>query len=187
MSHICPWWLAYTFDHSLRRFVHNPEKMLHPYLEEGMTAVDIGCGMGYFSIAMAGLVGDKGSVIAVDLQQRMLDVLKKRAERAGMLPRIRCHRCDSDDIGIKDRVDFALTFWMVHEVPDAQRLLRQIHDLLKPTGQYLLVEPKIHCSRDRFQETGASANKAGLSFKEYPTVRFSYAALFVKTKTFMKP
>ena len=180
MSLICPWWLAYTFDHSLRRFVHNPEKLLQPYLEEGMTAVDIGCGMGYFSIAMAGLVGDEGSVIAVDVQQRMLDVLRKRAEKAGMLPRIRCHRCESDDIGLKDGVDFALTFWMVHEVPDAQRLLGQIHDLLKPTGRYFLVEPKVHCSRDRFQETVAAASSAGFSLTKYPVVRLSYAALFRK-------
>ena len=181
MSHICPWWFAYTFDHSLRRWVHKPEKLLQPYLEDGMTAIDIGCGMGFFSIGMAGLVGEQGSVIAVDLQQEMLDVLRKRAEKAGMLPRIRCHRCENDDIGLKERVDFALTFWMVHEVPDAQRLLGQIHAILEPTGRYLLVEPKIHCSRDRFRETVAAANRAGLSLIEYPAVRLSYAALFRKT------
>ena len=49
-DHVCPWWLAYTFDNPLRRLVHNPEKMLQKFIKEGDTVVDIGCGMGYFSI-----------------------------------------------------------------------------------------------------------------------------------------
>ena len=49
-DHVCPWWFAYTFDNPLRRLVHNPEKMLQKFIKEGDTVVDIGCGMGYFSI-----------------------------------------------------------------------------------------------------------------------------------------
>ena len=67
-KHICPWWLAYTFDNPLRRYFHDPHAILKPYLQEGMTAIDLGCGMGYFSRAMAKIVGETGKVIAVDLQ-----------------------------------------------------------------------------------------------------------------------
>ena len=52
---VCPWWLAYTFDHRIRRLFHKPEQMFAPYLRKGMTALDIGCGMGFFSIGMAQL------------------------------------------------------------------------------------------------------------------------------------
>ena len=79
--HVCPWWGGYFIDNRLRRWLHNPEQILAPYVSPGMTAMDFGCGMGMFSIAMAKLVGDKGRVIAVDLQQKMLDVLQKRARR----------------------------------------------------------------------------------------------------------
>jgi ubiquinone/menaquinone biosynthesis C-methylase UbiE len=77
--HVCPWWLAYTFDNRLRRLIHNPQKILSGYVQEGMTVMDIGCGMGYFTLGLAELVGDAGQVLAVDLQQQMLDIMMKRA------------------------------------------------------------------------------------------------------------
>jgi ubiquinone/menaquinone biosynthesis C-methylase UbiE len=117
-NHICPWWLAYTFDNPFRRFFHNPEKMLGSYVAKGMTVLDIGCGMGFFSIGLAKLVGDKGCVIAADVQPKMLSVLEKRAEKVGVLNRIRIHRCEPDKLGVETTVDFILVFWMVHEVPD---------------------------------------------------------------------
>ena len=77
--HVCPWWGGYFIDNPLRRWVHNPHAILSPYVTTGMTVLDFGCGMGLFAIALAKLVGETGKVIAVDLQQQMLDVLVKRA------------------------------------------------------------------------------------------------------------
>ena len=74
-QHICPWWLAYTFDNPLRRLFHKPGIIFAPYISEGMIVADFGCGMGYFSIGLAKIVGDEGQVIAVDVQQKMLDTL----------------------------------------------------------------------------------------------------------------
>ena len=101
-KHICPWWLAYTFDNPLRRYFHDPQVILTPYLQEGMTAIDLGCGMGYFSRAMAKIVGDTGKVISADLQKEMLAITRMRAEKDGVARLIqlpapegglsRCHR-----------------------------------------------------------------------------------------------
>lgn len=82
MPHVCPWWGGYFIDNPLR-LLHNAEKILGPYVKPGMTVMDVGCGMGFFSIAMAQMVGDQGRVIAADLQEKMLDVLRRRAEKAG--------------------------------------------------------------------------------------------------------
>ena len=90
--HVCPWWLAYTFDNPLRRLIHNPRKIFSDYVQEGMTVVDIGCGMGYFSLGLAELVGDEGQVISVDLQQEMLDITLKRATKKGLEHRIILNR-----------------------------------------------------------------------------------------------
>ena len=49
---LCPWWLTYSFDHRFRRLLHNPQQILQPYLSEGDKAADIGCGMGFFAMAM---------------------------------------------------------------------------------------------------------------------------------------
>ena len=80
-DHICPWWLAFEFDNRLRHFFHNPEKMLGSYVSKGMTVLDVGCGMGFFSIGLAKLVCDKGSVIAADVQPKMLEAMQKRSEK----------------------------------------------------------------------------------------------------------
>ena len=117
-DHICPWWLTYFFDNPLRHLFHKPERIFRAFVTEGMTVLDIGCGMGFFSIGLANLVGRKGYVIAADIQQKSLDALKGRAEKAGVSDRIRIHRCEPNEIGVGLPVDFILAFWMVHEVPD---------------------------------------------------------------------
>jgi 2-polyprenyl-3-methyl-5-hydroxy-6-metoxy-1,4-benzoquinol methylase len=89
LPHICPWWGGYFIDNPLRRLIHDLQTILGPYVKPGMTVLDVGCGMGFFSIGMARMVGDEGRVIAVDLQQKMLDVLWRRAQRAGVADRIR--------------------------------------------------------------------------------------------------
>jgi ubiquinone/menaquinone biosynthesis C-methylase UbiE len=67
-----------------------------------MIVADIGCGMGYFPIALAALVGDAGTVITVDVQQEMLDRTRKRAERAGVSRRIRPVLAAHDDLGFRE-------------------------------------------------------------------------------------
>ena len=130
-DHICPWWLAYTFDNPLRRFLHDPDPMLGQLVRDGMTVADIGCGMGYFSIAMARMVGEKGKVISVDLQHEMLDIMLRRARKAGMGDRIQPVLAESDNIKINGSLDFVLLFWMLHEVKDIPRFLGQLASVLK--------------------------------------------------------
>jgi ubiquinone/menaquinone biosynthesis C-methylase UbiE len=179
-AHICPWWGGYFIDNRLRRLLHNPEEIVGPYLKPSMTIMDVGCGMGLFSIAMAKMVGNTGGVIAIDLQQEMLDVLRRRAERAGVADRIRLHRCDQDHLGIDEQVDFGLAFAMVHEVPDQQRLLQEIHGCLKPGGKLLVAEPRLHVSGQAFAEMVAEAENAGLRLVEEPWVRWCRAAVMEK-------
>jgi 2-polyprenyl-3-methyl-5-hydroxy-6-metoxy-1,4-benzoquinol methylase len=63
-AHVCPWWLAwFSINNPVRRLAHNPEKIVGPYVKAGTTVLDVGCGVGWFSIPMAGMVGDQGQVI----------------------------------------------------------------------------------------------------------------------------
>jgi ubiquinone/menaquinone biosynthesis C-methylase UbiE len=110
-THCCPWWLAYAFDNPLRRMVHDPQKVLGPYLRPGMVALDFGCGMGYFSIAMAKMVGPEGKVLAVDLQSQMLAIMMKRARKAGVDGRIVPVRAEKTRFVLPEPVDFALAMW----------------------------------------------------------------------------
>ena len=179
-KHLCPWWLAYTFDNPLRRIFHKPEEIFAPYLHEGMIAIDLGCGMGYFSIGMARMVGESGKIIAVDLQQKMLDALTIRAEKAGVAHRIATVLCEENNIGSHEEVDFALAFWMAHETPDALEFLKQVQAILKKSGKLLLAEPKLHVTGDAFKKTLALAEKAGFKYLASPIISLSHSAVFEK-------
>lgn len=177
-TYICPWWLAYTFDNPLRRLIHKPENILGPYVKEGMTVLDMGCGMGYFSIAMARMMGEAGRVLAVDLQQKMLDILRKRAERAGVSKRIETRLCSPESIGIDEEVDFTLAFWMVHEVRNARMFFKQVRSVLRPGGRILAAEPIMHVTSGEFETTIKAAETEGLLVLGRPRIALSRTVLF---------
>jgi ubiquinone/menaquinone biosynthesis C-methylase UbiE len=60
--------------------LQNPRKILGPYIKEGMTVLDVGCGPGFFSIELAQMVGKSGRVIASDLQEGMLRKLREKIQ-----------------------------------------------------------------------------------------------------------
>ena len=176
--HVCPWWFAYSFDNPVRRLLHPPEKLLAPWVRPGMTVLDIGCGIGHFSLGMARMVGASGRVIAADLQERALTVVAHRARRAGLAARITTQHCDAGSCGAVGPVDFVLAFWMLHETPSAEQFCRQIAGVLSPGGRFLVAEPAFHVTQAVFDEELAAAARAGLKLVERPRVRASRAALF---------
>jgi ubiquinone/menaquinone biosynthesis C-methylase UbiE len=115
------------------------------------------------------------------LQKKMLDVLQRRAERAGLSSRIQVHQCQADRIGINEQVDFALSFWMIHEVPDKKAFLAEVLSLLKTGAHYLLVEPRMHVTASAFQRTVEVACASGMKPCLEPRIRLSQSVLLVKT------
>lgn len=176
-EHVCPWWLAYSFDNPLRRLLHPPEQVLGSWVRPGMTVLDVGCGIGHFTLGMARLVGPSGRVIAADLQERALAVVERRARRAGLADRITTHRVAASAVGVAGPVDFALAFWMLHETPSAEAFCREVGGVLTPGGRLLVAEPVFHVSPPAFEGELAAARRAGLRVLDRPAVRLSRAAL----------
>jgi ubiquinone/menaquinone biosynthesis C-methylase UbiE len=178
---VCPAAHAGWLATPVRRLAQDPRRILRGLVAAGDTAVDLGCGPGFFTLPLAAMTGEQGTVIAVDLQQEMLDRLRARAERAGLAARIQLHRCRADSLDLDCQADFALAFYMLHEVPDAAAFLRQVRDALRPQGRFLLVEPRGHVSAAEFEASMALAGKAGLSLVSQPRLAFSRAALLQRT------
>ena len=179
---VCPWQRVRTFDNVLRPLIHNPRTVFGPHVRAGMTVLDVGCGRGFASLAMARLVGASGRVIAADLQDEMLAMVGERAEKAGVAGRIELHRCARDRIGVEPgasgpAVDFALAFWMAHEVPDPAAFFGELRRIVRPGGRLLVVEPWGHVSSARFEAEIAVATVAGFTEVDRPRVLFSRAVV----------
>ncbi len=178
---VCPWQIVPLMDNALRPLVHNPQKLFRPYVRKGMTVLDVGCGGGFASLGLADLVGEEGLVISADLQSRMLDMVKKKAARAGFDNRIRTHLCKAERIGLDAELDFAVAFFMLHEVPDARDFLDELYSLFKTGGMLFLAEPLVHVSRRKFEEVVRIAQSAGFTLLKRPYVRLGRAVLLCKS------
>lgn len=176
-TYLCPWWLIWFLDNPLRRLIHHPETILAPHVQPGDTALDIGCGPGYFTLPLARLVGLHGSVIAADLQPQMLDIVRRRAGRAGLLPRIHLHHCAAGQLGVDTPVDFALAFAMLHETQHTADLLAEVAAVLKPAGRLLVAEPRAHVSAQLFAETLMLARAVSLEPCLEPRIAMCRAVL----------
>ena len=139
--------------------------------------MDIGCGMGYFTLGLAELVGDTGKVITVDLQQEMLDIMLKRAAKKGVAQRIVPHRAKPDSINNSTPVDFILAFWMVHEVPDPAIFFNEVTAILKPAGKIVYTEPAFHVSDKQYHKILSAAQESGLKKSQDLKIAFSRATL----------
>lgn len=103
-------------------------------LSPGMKVLDVGCGIGRLSIPIAERVGPDGEVVALDLQQKMLDKLEKRAADRGVT-NIRAFVGGAGEGKLQETgFDLAILVSVLGEIPPGRReaALREIHTALKP-------------------------------------------------------
>jgi 2-polyprenyl-3-methyl-5-hydroxy-6-metoxy-1,4-benzoquinol methylase len=179
---VCPWWLGYTFLIPLRKYQHDPYKIVGPHIKKGMTVMDYGCAMGYFSIPMAKMTGSTGKVYCVDIQDKMLTRLKKRAIRQGVSSIIKTLRVGENynPAELKNKLDFVLLFMVAHEVPDQATLFNDLFAMLKPGGKILFFEPIGHVKPEDFEKSIQLAKAAGFKVPEDKPIKKGLSAYLVK-------
>ena len=179
-NHLCPAWGAIGLDNSIRKWMHNPQKILKSYIKAGMTVLDVGCGPGFFSIEIAKMLNGSGKVIAADVQEAMLDKVRKKIEGTGLEQTVHLHKSDFESIGIVEKVDFVLAFWMVHEVRNQKKFLNELTSILNHNGLIFIIEPKLHVSKTKFNRAVDLIKESGFSIVERPKVFFSRAMVLEK-------
>jgi len=164
-------------DHRARSLIQPTAPVLGSLVAPGNLCLDMGCGMGYFSVPLARRVGPGGHVTGVDIQSQMLEGAARRVEHEGFADRISLLLATDSAWVEPQHYDFILAFWMIHEVPDRRSLLETLKKVLKPSGVFLFVEPKVHVSAGSWMESLALAEEVGFCRHETQPVRFSRAAL----------
>ncbi len=182
---VCPWWLGYFLASPVRGWISDsPRKLLAPYVKGGMTVLEPGPGMGFFTLELARMVGPSGRVVAVDVQPRMLEGLKRRASKAGLLARIDARLVAADGMGLTDlsgAVDFTLAFAVVHEMPAAALFFAEVAVVSKLGASLLLAEPAGHVNATEFDAELQAAAAAGFTLASRPPVTRSHAAVLRKS------
>ena len=171
---VCPVWVGYLLSSPIRKLIHNPKKLLSPYVEAGMKVLDIGCSMGFFSLPLAQMVGANGKVICVDVQEKMIKSLEKRAKKARLTDIIETRVCTHNSLSLEDltmQIDFAFASAVVHEVPDASTFFAEIYQALLQNGRLLVSEPEGHVSEKDFEKTISAAQMNGFEVIDNPQVK----------------
>jgi ubiquinone/menaquinone biosynthesis C-methylase UbiE len=169
---VMPWWLNYLLVNPIRRLFDSPKKTLQPVVAKGMTIIEPGCGMGYFSLPMARMIGSRGKLYCLDLDVRIINQLTKRAVRAGLHERIEARVVPRDDLDISDlagQADLCAAINLVHEVPDKPVFFARVFEALQPGGRMLIVEPAFHMKAGLFEQELEMAEQAG--FRPDPSIR----------------
>jgi ubiquinone/menaquinone biosynthesis C-methylase UbiE len=181
-ARVCPASRSWGLDNIFRTLLQSPKRILRGYINHGDTVLDIGCGPGFFTRAMARMVGENGRVIAIDLQEEMLDKLRGRAEKEGLIRRIRTVKASEESLNLagQDPAVFAMAFYVVHEVPDKARLFRELWNALVPGGKLLVVEPTMHVTPEEFQASWHLAETWGFRVIGEPKVLLSRAIVLEK-------
>jgi len=179
--HTCPWQLAPLLDIGIRRWLENPQKLLSPHIKEGQVVCDFGCGSGFFTLPMARMVGEKGRIHAVDIQPEMIEIVRKKAVCAGLENRIQYHMGSVEECKLPESVDFALAFYVIHEFPNAYAFFRTAYRTLKPGGRLYAIEPVVHVSKKKWDESIRFAEEAGFCSVNAPSLFLSRTMLLEKS------
>lgn len=124
--------LAHMFEH--------PINLIEPYIQKGQNVVDLGCGWGQYSFALADLVGAEGMVYAVDLGKKCIDSIQKKISKEGR-GNIKAYASSAAELGfIGDRsVDFVFANGLLCSMAYGRQLaLKEIKRILKLSGKAYL-------------------------------------------------
>lgn len=111
-------------------------------IADGASVADIGPGAGWFTIRLARRVGPNGVVFAVDVQRPMLEAVRRRVAREGLLNVETRLGSDSDPNLPSRSLDAVLVVDVYPEVEDRVTFLRKVATALKPGGRIGIVNYK---------------------------------------------
>lgn len=118
-----------------------PEKLIKALeIKEGMTVADVGAGTGYHAFLISPLVGEKGKVIASDIQQEMLDMIAAKAKKQKVTNVERVKGTTSDPKLPAGGVDLIMMVDVYHEFDKPFEMMEKMVDSLKPGGRIAFVE-----------------------------------------------
>jgi len=141
-------------------------------LQPGMTAADIGCGTGFFTFDASFIVGNEGIVYALDIQEPMIEELKRRIKEKTVQNITPVVTAEDSLILQKEAVDIAFMAFVLHEVVGKLEFLKETYRIIKQGGKLCILEWKKTITtngpslRERISEGEASELLESAGFSE---------------------
>ncbi|MBP2632414.1 MAG: ubiE 3 [Firmicutes bacterium] len=141
--------MVHKFNPESKHKLDNPErrKLLPPEetlcrlgLAENDIMADIGCGIGYFTLPAARIVGSQGKVYGLDILAEMLEIVEDKA-RDKQLTNVKIVQVKENDFILADQtIQYALACLVTHEVEDPFTFFREVHRMLQVEGKLAIIE-----------------------------------------------
>lgn len=133
----------FAADNQERRRWQNPEAILTELgLKPGFTFMDIGCGGGFFTLPAARLVGERGSVYAVDINSEYVQDLEEKAAGEGLI-NLKLQVGKAEEIVLCQACADIVFFGIVlHDFKNQARVLANAKRMLKPSGRLVNLDWK---------------------------------------------
>lgn len=128
-------------DNPERRKLLPPEEILRQLgLRQGDSMADIGCGIGYFTLPAAYIVGKQGKVYGLDIVAEMLEETQDRVSASGLTNVELLQVKENDWLLPGETVDYAFACLVAHEAEDLTAFFREAARILRPAGQLAVIE-----------------------------------------------
>lgn len=168
---------ANALDSKFRHLFQTPKNIVSKYIKPGMTVLDLGCGTGYFTAAIAKQLNGSGKVVAADVQQGMLDILSKKIERGNYKQQIEIYHCNEHNLKLKEKFDFILAFYSFHEMEYLESIIKELREISKPETKILIAEQKFHVPKMKFHSFVEKMKLNKFKIIERPKIFFSRAVV----------
>ena len=133
-----------VWAHKFSTFSSNPKKYCS-YVKSGQVVADLGCGPGFYTLALADCVGNEGKVYAVDSDEKVIQALEKKMEKGGY-HNIETQASSASNLGFigDGSVDFILANGLLCSVAPQQleSVVSEMKRILKPEGKAYLSAAK---------------------------------------------
>lgn len=174
-----PEFMADLIDHPLRRRFQPPyETAMRHGLEPGMRVLEVGPGSGTYTVGAALRVGEQGKIVTVDIEPRMIERVRRKAQSEG-ITNIEARVADIYDLPFDDGTfDAAYMIAVIGEIPDPDRAMGEFQRVLKPGGTLAFSELMMDPDYPLASTLVRMARAAGFRLKDRIGNMFYYTLIF---------
>ncbi|MFZ5639679.1 MAG: class I SAM-dependent methyltransferase [Bacillota bacterium] len=131
--------MLYRWDAPFRLALgENRELVMLALADGGSRILDLGAGTGFITLEAAKRIGDTGEIVAVDIVDSFIDILRKKAEAMGVAQRIRTVISVADNLPLPDAYfDAVVSCSLFHEIDNLAGVFAEVRRVLKPGGKFV--------------------------------------------------